>query len=297
MAEAVPEGGIERHLQQAAAAGRQHVTEWSERHTAPHFQTDLWFVVTDENGTETRVPACRAILNINCLFLHSFQAGDDVEIPQTICTDALTLVYLLWLNYPQFTSPSPFDSLVERAQSKGNVDLAHLYLAITELAKLAHWILCDATITRLQDIMNNILHRVPRVKATKYLYLAAFAMIDAQDKDCITYLVHYKREYLSHYNNFEKHDAMNLVEEFPAAFLSMNEAEREQIAGHVVPMFDAFLKGCPRQLPRNTHTGHYDTHVNIPDNVRRPAERSLSRLADITTFLLDFYEKARSGPV
>ena len=76
----------------------------------------------------------------------------------------------------------------------------------------------------------------------------------------------------------------------------MNEAEQEQITAHVVPMFDAFLKGCPRQLPRNTHTGHYDTHVNIPDNVRRPAERSLSRLADITTFLLDFYEKARSGP-
>ena len=88
----------------------------------------------------------------------------------------------------------------------------------------------------------------------------------------------------------------SFVEEFPACFLSMNEAEQEQIAAHVVPMFDAFLKGCPRQLPRNTHTGHYDTHVNIPDNVRRPAERSLSRLADVTTFLLDFYEKARSGP-
>ena len=81
MAEAVPEGGIERHLQQAAAAGRQEVTEWSERHTAPHFQTDLWFVVTDENGQKTRIPACHAVLNINCLFLHSFQAGDDVEIP------------------------------------------------------------------------------------------------------------------------------------------------------------------------------------------------------------------------
>ena len=106
MAEAVPEGGIERHLQQAAAAGRQHVsdvTEWSKRHTAPHFQTDLWFIVTDENGKKTRVPACRAVLNINCLFLHSFQAGDDVEIPQTICTSALTVVYFLWLNYPRLT--------------------------------------------------------------------------------------------------------------------------------------------------------------------------------------------------
>ena len=107
MAEAVPEGGMERHLQQAAAAGRQHVTEtvteWSEMHTTPHFQTDLWFVVTDENGKKTRVPACRAVLNINCLFLHSFQAGDDVEIPQTICTSALTVVYFLWLNYPRLT--------------------------------------------------------------------------------------------------------------------------------------------------------------------------------------------------
>ena len=306
MAEAAPSVGVEDVWEQKKAAmARYYVKDWIERHSAPHFETDLWLVVTDENGKQTRVPACRAVLNINCHFLHSFQAGDDLEIPQTICADAVTVVYFLWLNYPQFTIGNnlvtdsvihgPFDLLPERVfgthpraiiNDEGHV--ADLCLAITKLAKLAHWILCDTTIARLQIIMYNILHRVPRVKATKYLYLAAFAMSDAQDKDCITYLVHY--------NNLQKHDAMNLVEEFPAAFLSMNEAEREQIAGHVVPMFDAFLKGCPRQLPRNTHTGHYDTHVNIPDNVRRPAERGLSRLADVTTFLLDFYEKARSGP-
>ena len=80
-----------------------------------------------------------------------------------------------------------------------------------------------------------------------------------------------------------------------SSLISMNEAERERIADHVVPMLDAFLKGCPRQLPQNSPC-RYDKSVHIPDSVRRPAERCLSQLADITTFLLDFYEKARSGP-
>ena len=130
-------------------------------------------------------------------------------------------------------------------------------------------------------IFEKIFFLVPDGKKTKYLYMASFALDDVDSRDRRTTGVR---------------PGSSFVEEFPACFLSMNEAEQERIAGHVVPMFDAFLKGCPRQLPRNTHTGHYDTHVNIPDNVRRPAERSLSRLADITTFLLDFYEKARSGP-
>ena len=263
--------GVERYLQERAVAGRHYVNEWNDWHSAPHFETDLWLVVTDENGKQTRVPACRAVLNINCHFLHSFQAGDDIEIPQTICTDALAVVYLLWLNYPQFNSPNRFDLLVENVQSKGTVDLAHLYLAITELAKLAHWILCDATITRLQDIMDNILARVPRVKATKYLYLAAFALSDAQHKDGTRYL--------------QAHD-VDSVAEFPAVFISMNEAERERIAGHVVPMFEAFLGDCSRHALSNPTQGA----------VPRIYQQELSQLVGLTRFLLNSYKEARSGP-
>ena len=158
---------------------------------------------------------------------------------------------------------------------------AELCLAIAKIAKLADFLCAAGTIERLVDIFDRIYCRVPDDKKTKYLYMASFALDDVDSRDRRTTVVR---------------PGSSFVEEFPAIFLSMDEAEQEQIADHVVPMFDAFLKDCPRQLPRNTHTGHYDTHVNIPDNVRRPAERSLSRLADITTFLLDFYEKARSGP-
>ena len=107
MAEAPSLGVEDVWEQKKKTMARYYVNDWIERHGAPQFATDLWFVVTDGSGTKTRVPACRAVLNINCHFLHSFQAGDDIEIPQTICTDALAVVYLLWLNYPQFTSPSP----------------------------------------------------------------------------------------------------------------------------------------------------------------------------------------------
>ena len=124
MAEAAPSGCVtveDVWESKKKAMARFLVKDWVERHGAPQFESDLWFVVTHGSGTKTRVPACRAVLNINCHFLHSFQAGDDIEIPQTICTDALAVVYLLWLNYPQFTSPSPFDLLVERVKELNEV--------------------------------------------------------------------------------------------------------------------------------------------------------------------------------
>ena len=279
----------------------QRVDDWIKWHSEPQFKTDLWFLVTDENGKETRVPACRTVLSINSVFIRNLPAGDEeieVKIDRTICTDAITVVYFLWLNYPCFTNKvrsiysiveiiaaSPFDGLVDQVLDKSigydERKTAELCLAIAKIAKLADFMCAAGTIERLKDIFNRIYTRVPDGKKTKYLYMASFALDDVDSGDRRTTGVR---------------PGSSFVEEFPACFLSMNEAEQERIAGHVVPMFDAFLKGCPRQLPRNTHTGHYDTHVNIPDNVRRPAERSLSRLADITTFLLDFYEKARSGP-
>lgn len=279
----------------------QRVDDWIKWHSEPQFKTDLWFLVTDENGKETRVPACRTVLSINSVFIQNLPAGDEeieVKIDRTICTDAITVVYFLWLNYPCFTNKvrsiysiveihaaSPFDGLVDQVLDKrigyDERKTAELCLAIAKIAKLADFMCAAGTIERLKDIFNRIYTRVPDGKKTKYLYMASFALDDVDSGDRRTTGVR---------------PGSSFVEEFPACFLSMNEAEQERIADHVVPMFDAFLKGCPRQLPRNTHTGHYDTHVNIPDNVRRPAERSLSRLADITTFLLDFYEKARSGP-
>ena len=280
----------------------QRVDDWIKWHSEPQFKTDLWFLVTDENGKETRVPACRTVLSINSVFIQNLPAGDEeieVKIDRTICTDAITVVYFLWLNYPCFTKKvdalngrelefiahSPFDGLVEEVLDDhigyDERQMAELCLAIAKLAKLADFMCAAGTIERLVDIFEKIFFLVPDGKKTKYLYMASFALDDVDSGDRRTTGVR---------------PGSSFVEEFPACFLSMNEAEQERIAGHVVPMFDAFLKGCPRQLPRNTHTGHYDTHVNIPDNVRRPAERSLSRLADITTFLLDFYEKARSGP-
>ena len=309
MAEALP---IHQHDQDPAnwAPGwqllqtneSQRVDDWIKWHSEPQFKTDLWFLVTDENGKETRVPACRTVLSINSVFIQNLPAGDEeieVKIDRTICTDAITVVYFLWLNYPCFTKKvdaskgqivefiahSPFDGLVDEVLDKSigydERQTAGLCLAIAKIAKLADFMCAAGTIERLKDIFNRIYTRVPDGKKTKYLYMASFALDDVDSGDRRTTGVR---------------PGSSFVEEFPACFLSMNEAEQERIAGHVVPMFDAFLKGCPRQLPRNTHTGHYDTHVNIPDNVRRPAERSLSRLADITTFLLDFYEKARSGP-
>ena len=279
----------------------QRVDDWIKWHSEPQFKTDLWFLVTDENGKETRVPACRTVLSINSVFIQNLPAGDEeieVKIDRTICTDAITVVYFLWLNYPCFTNKvrsiysiveihaaSPFDGLVDQVLDKrigyDERKTAELCLAIAKIAKLADFMCAAGTIERLKDIFNRIYTRVPDGKKTKYLYMASFALDDVDSGDRRTTGVR---------------PGSSFVEEFPACFLSMNEAEQERIAGHVVPMFDAFLKGCPRQLPRNTHTGHYDTHVNIPDNVRRPAERGLSRLADVTTFLLDFYEKARSGP-
>ena len=279
----------------------QRVDDWIKWHSEPQFKTDLWFLVTDENGKETRVPACRTVLSINSVFIQNLPAGDEeieVKIDRTICTDAITVVYFLWLNYPCFTNKvrsiysiveiiaaSPFDGLVDQVLDKSigydERKTAELCLAIAKIAKLADFMCAAGTIERLKDIFNRIYTRVPDGKKTKYLYMASFALDDVDSGDRRTTGVR---------------PGSSFVEEFPACFLSMNEAEQERIAGHVVPMFDAFLKGCPRQLPRNTHTGHYDTHVNIPDNVRRPAERGLSRLADVTTFLLDFYEKARSGP-
>ena len=278
----------------------QRVDDWIKWHSEPQFKTDLWFLVTDENGKETRVPACRTVLSINSVFIQNLPAGDEeieVKIDRTICTDAITVVYFLWLNYPCFTNKvrsiysiveihaaSPFDGLVDQVLDKrigyDERKTAELCLAIAKIAKLADFMCAAGTIERLKDIFNRIYTRVPDGKKTKYLYMASFALDDVDSRDRRTTGVR---------------PGSSFVEEFPACFLSMNGAEQERIADHVVPMFDAFLKGCPRQLPRNTHTGHYDTHVNIPDNVRRPAERSLSRLADITTFLLDFYEKARSG--
>ena len=308
MAEALP---IHQHDQDPAnwAPGwqllqtneSQRVDDWIKWHSEPQFKTDLQFIVTDENGKETRVPACRTVLSINSVFIRNLPAGDEeieVKIDRTICTDAITVVYFLWLNYPCFTkkvrsiyseleyiAASPFDGLVDEVLDEtigyDERQMAELCLAIAKLAKLADFMCAAGTIERLKDIFNRIYTRVPDGKKTKYLYMASFALDDVDSGDRRTTGVR---------------PGSSFVEEFPACFLSMNEAEQERIAGHVVPMFDAFLKGCPRQLPRNTHTGHYDTHVNIPDNVRRPAERSLSRLADITTFLLDFYEKARSGP-
>ena len=280
----------------------QRVDDWIKWHSEPQFKTDLWFLVTDENGKETRVPACRTVLSINSVFIQNLPAGDEeieVKIDRTICTDAITVVYFLSLNYPCFTKKvdaskgqivefiahSPFDGLVDAVLDKSigydERQTAGLCLAIAKIAKLADFMCAAGTIERLKDIFNRIYTRVPDGKKTKYLYMASFALDDVDSGDRRTTGVR---------------PGSSFVEEFPACFLSMNEAEQERIAGHVVPMFDAFLKGCPRQLPRNTHTGHYDTHVNIPDNVRRPAERGLSRLADVTTFLLDFYEKARSGP-
>ena len=279
----------------------QRVDDWIKWHSEPQFKTDLWFLVTDENGKETRVPACRTVLSINSVFIQNLPAGDEeieVKIDRTICTDAITVVYFLWLNYPCFTNKvrsiysiveiiaaSPFDGLVDQVLDKSigydERKTAELCLAIAKIAKLADFMCAAGTIERLVEIFEKIFSLVPDGKKTKYLYMASFALDDVDSRDRRTTGVR---------------PGSSFVEEFPACFLSMNEAEQERIAGHVVPMFDAFLKGCPRQLPRNTHTGHYDTHVNIPDNVRRPAERSLSRLADITTFLLDFYEKARSGP-
>jgi len=314
MAEALP---IHQHDQDPAnwAPGwqllqtneSQRVDDWIKWHSEPQFKTDLWFLVTDENGKETRVPACRAVVSINSVFIQNLPAGDEeieVKIDRTICTDAITVVYFLWLNYPCFTKKvdalngrelefiahSPFDGMVDEVLDEtigyDERQTAELCLAIAKIAKLADFVCAAGTIERLKDIFDRIYTRVPDGKKTKYLYMASFALDDVDSRDRRTHgdLTDGVRP------------GSSFVEEFPACFLSMNEAERERIANHVVPMFDAFLKGCPRQLPRNTHTGHYDTHVNIPDNVRRPAERSLSRLADITTFLLDFYEKARSGP-
>ena len=289
MAEAVPEGGIERHLQQAAAAGRQHVTEWSERHTAPHFQTDLWFVVTDENGQKTRIPACHAVLNINCPFLHSFQAGDDVEIPQTICIDALTVVYFLWLNYPRLPeAESPFDTLVSVTSSTYGTSLRNydenkmveLCVAIPKLAKLADWIQCDATIGRLEDIMERtVLERVPLREgaASKYLYMASFALSDAKNEDGTAYL---------------KEQDYELVDEFPAALIRMNEAERERIADHVAPMFEALLGGCSSRIQRIDATGDISEVYKDTEYL----SEELKLLVTVAKFLLNSYKEARSGP-
>ena len=58
----------------------------------------------------------------------------------------------------------------------------------------------------------------------------------------------------------------------------MNEAERERIAGHVVPMFEAFLEGRSR---------------HVLSGSKQELE---SQLSNLTRFLLNSYKEARSGP-
>ena len=289
MAEAAPEDRVERYLQYTAARQLDWVNDWIKWHTAPRFQTDLWFIVTDENGEKTRVPACHAVLNINCLFLHSFQTGDDVEIPQTICTDALTLVYFLWLNYPRLPeAESPFDTLVSVTSSTYGTSLRNydenkmveLCVAIPKLAKLADWIQCDATIERLEDIMESTILKPGPLRegaASKYLYLAVFALSDAQNEDSTTYL--------------EIHNG-DFVDGFPAALIRMNEAERERIADHVVPTFEALLGGYSGRIQR------LDAMGDISE-VYKDAEalsEELKLLVTVAKFLLNSYKEARSGP-
>jgi len=225
----------------------QRVDDWIKWHSEPQFKTDLWFLVTDENGKETRVPACRTVLSINSVFIQNLPAGDEeieVKIDRTICTDAITVVYFLWLNYPCFTKKvdaskgqivefiahSPFDGLVDEVLDKSigydERQTAGLCLAIAKIAKLADFMCAAGTIERLKDIFNRIYTRVPDGKKTKYLYMASFALDDVDSGDRRTTGVR---------------PGSSFVEEFPACFLSMNEAERERIADHVVPMFDAFL--------------------------------------------------------
>lgn len=62
MAEAAPEDGVERYLRRAAKSASADVNAWNERHSDPKYVTDLWLVITDRDGTRTRVPACRAVL-------------------------------------------------------------------------------------------------------------------------------------------------------------------------------------------------------------------------------------------
>ena len=124
MAEAAPEDGVERYLQRSKRknmARRLRVEREAQRTEICNGSVvgcHRW------NGKKTRVPACRAVLNINCHFLHSFQAGDDVEILQ-VCTDASrssTSCGLIGLRPParMMRNPSPFDLLVDEV-SKGNV--------------------------------------------------------------------------------------------------------------------------------------------------------------------------------
>ena len=299
MAEAAPEDGVERYLQRAAKSASADVYAWNERHSEPKYVTDLWLVVTDRNGKKTRVPACRAVLIMNCLFLHSFQAGDDVEIPGTVCTDASTVVYFLWLNYPRLTTTceddeefiahSPFDGLVDEVLDEDtDYDegrMAELCLAIGKIASLADWIQCDATIKRLDIIMDKILDvNVPcgePSKYSKYLYKAQFALND----------VLYRNSNLARMNgttpvssflNRNRHPPFVL--EFPVAFLSMNDSERAQIADHVVPMFEAFLEGSTFRFT-----------VTCGNTTARGLSLSTQRtLLEVNKFLLDFYKKARA---
>ena len=154
----------------------QRVDDWIKWHSEPQFKTDLWFLVTDENGKETRVPACRTVLSINSVFIQNLPAGDEeieVKIDRTICTDAITVVYFLWLNYPCFTkkvrsiyseleyiAASPFDGLVDEVLDEtigyDERQTAELCLAIAKIAKLADFMCAAGTIERLVDIFEKI---------------------------------------------------------------------------------------------------------------------------------------------
>ena len=284
----------------------QRVDDWIKWHSEPQFKTDLWFLVTDENGKETRVPACRTVLSINSVFIQNLPAGDEeieVKIDRTICTDAITVVYFLWLNYPCFTKKvdaskgqivefiahSPFDGLVDEVLDEDtDYDegrMAELCLAIGKIASLADWIQCDATIKRLDIIMDKILDvNVPcgePSKYSKYLYKAQFALND----------VLYRNSNLARMNgttpvssflNRNRHPPFVL--EFPVAFLSMNDSERAQIADHVVPMFEAFLEGSTFRFT-----------VTCGNTTARGLSLSTQRtLLEVNKFLLDFYKKARA---
>ena len=99
------------------------VGDWISKHGDPAFETDLFFVVT-EGGEETRIPACAAVLKINCAMIRDLPEAGDVPVIGD--HSARTVVQFLALCYP-FLGPG----------TKRPADFT--FDEISGIARFAHW--------------------------------------------------------------------------------------------------------------------------------------------------------------
>ena len=203
------------------------VGDWISKHGDPAFETDLFFVVP-EDGEETRIPACAAVLKINCAMIRDLPEAGDVPVIGD--HSARTVVQFLALCYP-FLGP----------QTKRPADLT--YDDISGVARFAHWLGAPNVIDQLgQEIGARVVgldraarqgYRAPK-SVNKEVFMTACILGDLG------------RPVLF----------LDYVLEWPEFFFSLDAAERAPFMKYAGPIFEQFIRRAAAKLrEREIHPG------------------------------------------